>query len=360
MSSPDNTSYAVIMAGGIGSRFWPKSRESRPKQYLTLVDDGTLIQNTMKRLQKLFPIDKIFIVSTENQQELLSEQLPWLPQQQIFYESFGRNTAPAIGLAAIHLLDRDPDTIMVVLPADHRIHDDQLFVDTLRSAIRIVYDDKSALVTLGIRPSYPATGYGYIEAGARLENTIFRVISFKEKPKRNQAKSFVRQGNYFWNSGIFIWRAATIFSHIQQNMPDLYDGLFEIKKAMHTKDFEAVCRRVYSALPAQSIDFGVMEKAENVYMVQADFGWSDLGTWEEVYKTSAKDKNGNVVKGEPLLKNVKNSYIEIGDRTVSIIGLDNIVVVDQPDALLICKKQLSQDVRWVTKELQNQKDKNAS
>ncbi|MBN1480359.1 mannose-1-phosphate guanylyltransferase [candidate division KSB1 bacterium] len=358
MSSPFNNAYAIIMAGGIGSRFWPKSRASQPKQYLSLVDDGSLIQNTVKRLHDLFSDDAIFVVSTQNQQQLLHEQLPELRPDQIFFEPVGRNTAPAIGLAAIQLLDRNPDAVMTVLPADHHIQNDDIFLDTLRTAIRIAHENQTALVTLGINPSYPATGYGYIEAGQRIKNDTFRVTRFMEKPDRATAEEFINKGNYYWNSGIFIWRAATILGQIQRYMPDLYDGLLEIKTAMHSKNFQPVCQRVYTLLPGQSIDFGVMEKAKNVYMVRADFGWSDLGTWEEVYKTSAKDENGNVVKGQPLLKSVINSYIEIGDRTVSIIGLDDIIVVDQPDALLICKKELSQDVRWVTKELQDTEDKN--
>ncbi len=345
--------YAVIMAGGIGSRFWPKSRASRPKQYLSLVDDGSLIQNTTARLQGLFSKETIFVVTNKNQERLLREQLPWLPLENILFEPVGRNTAPAIGLAAIHLLDVDPDATMVVLPSDHRITNVKVFQDTLSSAITIAKTNDQALVTLGIQPSYPATGYGYIEAAEQHENVCFNVARFTEKPKRDQAEEFLQAGTFFWNSGIFIWQAATILEHIKKFMPELYAGLLDIKSALHTDRADAVCEEVYASLQGQSIDFGILEKADKVFVLPAEFGWNDLGTWEEVYKSSTADDNGNVVIGEALLKDVKNSYVEATDRIVSIIGVDDLIIVDQPDALLICKKEQSQDVRWVTEKLQD-------
>ncbi|MBN1559287.1 mannose-1-phosphate guanylyltransferase [candidate division KSB1 bacterium] len=352
--------YAVILAGGVGSRFWPKSRESKPKQYLSLIDEGTLVQNTAARLQGLFPRDAIYLVSNRDQEKLLNEQLPWLPHDHVFFEPMGRNTAPAIGLAAIHLIDKNPDALMVVLPADHRITKTSLFLETLQSAIDFVQADDNALLTFGIKPSYPATGYGYIESGDPVRINTFHVMRFTEKPAKEVAIEFIRKGNYFWNSGIFVWRADTILREMKRHMPQWHAGLLEIQSALHSGDLDSICEKVYSSLQGQSVDFGIMEKADNVYVVPADFGWSDLGTWEEVYNSSPKDENGNVVKGRPILLNVSNSYIDCGDRLVSIIGVDDLIVIDQPDALLICKKEKSQDVRWLAKELQNTGKKSAS
>ena len=349
-------SYAVIMAGGVGSRFWPKSRENKPKQYLSLIEDGTLIQNTAARLKGLFPDDKIYVVSTKAQQALLQEQLPWLPQDHIFFEPMGRNTAPAIGLSAVHLLRIDPDAVMVVLPADHRISKTNIFLKKLQIALDVVQKEKQALVTIGIKPGYAATGYGYIETGdAWRQKDVFHVQRFTEKPDKEKAELFIRHGGYYWNSGIFIWRAATILDHIKQFMPEWHEGLMQIKDALGNDNSMQTVEAAYRRLKGQSIDYGVMEHASHVFMVQGDFGWSDLGTWEEVYNNSEKDENNNVIKGQPLLKNVKNSYIETGDRTVSIIGLEDVIVVDESDALLICKKDHSQDVRWVVSELEQKR-----
>lgn len=359
ISSPDHT-YAIIMAGGVGSRFWPKSRESKPKQYLSLVDDGSLIQNTTARLQGLFSTENIVIVSTHNQKELLQAQLPWLPLENILFEPMGRNTAPAIGLAAIHLLDMDPEAIMVVLPADHRITNTRLFQDTVKTALEMTRKNSDVLVTLGIRPSYPATGYGYIQAGSAVENNVYSVAQFVEKPDRALAEDFIKTGNYFWNSGMFVWRADTIIRQIKKYMPGLYAGLERIRSLLHSDQYDAACTHVYDSMSGQSIDYGVIEKAEQVYMVQADFDWSDLGTWEEVYNNSPKDEFDNVVVGQPLIKDVKNSYIESSERTVCVIGVDGLVIVDQPDALLICKKERSQEVRWVTKKLREPNEQDNS
>jgi len=350
-------SYAVIMAGGIGSRFWPKSRESKPKQYLALVEDGSLIQNTAARLKGMFDDKQIYIVSTKPQQPLLQEQLAWLPQDQIFFEPMGRNTAPAIGLAAIHLQHKDPQAVMVLLPADHRITKTNTFLQKLQTALNVVQKDKQALVTIGIQPTYAATGYGYLETSDVVDGSDYnRVKRFREKPDRDTAEQFIRQGNFFWNSGIFIWRASTILEQFRQFMPQLHDGLLRIQKTIATKYYEKTLADVYAQLNSESIDYGVMEHASSVFMVHGDFGWSDVGSWEEVYNISKKDENNNVVKGQALLKEVKNSYIQAGNRTVSIIGLNDVIVIDEADALLICKRDHSQDVRWVVSKLDQNRD----
>ncbi len=348
--------FAVIMAGGSGTRFWPRSRESKPKQYLALTEQSTLIQATAARLQGIVSPERMCVVSTLSQKKWINQQLPWLSDKQVIYEPFGCNTAPAVGLAAVHVRHIDPDGVMVVSPADHRISNTSAFIDTLEHAISLVQQHHNALVTLGIPPSFPATGYGYIECGELKADRIFRVKSFREKPAAKVAQEFLESGGYLWNSGLFIWRADTILQAIKKYMPDLFAGLQTIESVIDTPEYENVSSRVYASLAKQSIDYGVMEHADNVLVVKATFDWSDLGSWQEVYRISEKDENGNVIKGRPILKDVRNCYIETGNRIVSLIGMQDIVVVDTPDALLICHREKSQDVKWVVEKL-NQKGK---
>ncbi len=349
--------FAVIMAGGIGSRFWPHSRKEKPKQYLSLLDNGTLIQATTQRLRGFLPDDHIYVISTQEQQALLNDQLPWLPNSQIFFEPMGRNTAPAVGLSAIMLQAIDPNATMIILPADHTIANTKQFQQTLKLGVEQIEKDPNVLVTLGIEPDYPATGYGYIEAGEKVADTVYRVRQFREKPDLDLAKQFLQQSNFLWNSGIFFWQAATVLKKIEQHMPGLHQGLETIRQELDTLNLRETIRRVYEKLPKQSIDYGIMEKAENVLTIRADFGWNDLGSWKEVYRQSPKDENGNVVLGSPLLKNVENSYINIKNRIVSVIGVSDLVVVDTEDALLICHQNSTQDVRWVTNELEEARKK---
>ncbi len=345
--------FAVILAGGIGTRFWPKSREDKPKQYLAMLDEETLIQTTVARLLGVVPSERLFIVTTRAQNPHLQAQLPHLSVKQLIFEPCGRNTAAAIGLAALHLTRIDPEAVMIVAPADHHIRRTELFYQALQAAVHVVHDDPDAAVTLGISPAYAATGFGYIEAGVPApQPSVFQVLSFREKPNAELAAEFIRSGRFFWNSGIFIWKAKRIRELIARFMPELHAGLEEIDAADAD---EKVCAPVYERLPSISIDYGVMEKADHVYMIKAEFGWSDLGSWQEVYNLSPKDELRNVVIGKPLLKNVKNSYIDVGNRTVSIIGVENLIVVEQRDALLICGMEHSQEVRWVTSELQQRR-----
>jgi len=352
--------FAVIMAGGSGTRFWPRSRESKPKQYLALTDHATLIQATAGRLQGIVSPEKISVVSTRPHKKWIDEQLPWLSEKQIIYEPLARNTAPAIGLAAVHVRRIDPDGIMIVTPADHLISNTSAFIDTLQKAVSTVEHNHDALVTLGIQPSFPATGYGYIECGESKNDRIYQVESFREKPAPEVAHEFLASGRYLWNSGLFIWRADTILQTIKKHMPNLYSGLKEIETVIGTSEYENVSSRIYNSLTKQSIDYGVMERANNVFVVKATFDWSDLGSWQEVYRISEKDDNGNVIKGSPILKDVKNSYIEVGNRNVSLIGVQDIIVVDTLDALLICHRDKSQDVKWVVQKLKQKAKKDPS
>jgi len=347
--------FAVIMAGGAGTRFWPKSRKALPKQYLNLLGDETMIQMVTRRLSSLLPKERIYIVSTREQEPLLREQLQWLPASNIIYEPFGKNTAPCIGFAATVLQHLDPEAIMVVLPADHLIRNTNKFLKILEHGISLARNDASALITIGIQPTYPATGYGYIQRGEKIEKDVYRVRAFAEKPNYEIAEKFFTSGEFLWNSGIFIWQAKTILNYIENLMPDLHQGLTQIAEALESDNKEKVIETVYKQIRSDSIDYGVMEKASHVLVLEGDFGWSDVGSWEEVYNVSTKDADGNVLKGKPILKDVHNSYVETNERVVAVIGVDDLIIVDTEDALLICKRDKSQEVKWVVEKLKHKR-----
>ncbi|MBN1543613.1 mannose-1-phosphate guanylyltransferase [candidate division KSB1 bacterium] len=349
--------HAVIMAGGVGSRFWPRSRKSIPKQFLRLFEKETLIQASVGRITPLVPPERIWVVANQTHRHLLIQQLPDLPQENLLLEPIGRNTAPCIGLAALHVYERDPDAIMLILPSDHLISNPDNFCRLLRQTIDLVRENRQSLVTLGIQPTYPATGYGYIQRGTQIDRQherAFRVRAFAEKPTLEVARQFFQSGEFLWNSGIFIWYAETILNYISELMPDLYAGLLEIRRSIKEKDCDRVTERVYQALRSQSIDYGVMESASQVLVVEGDFGWSDVGGWEETWKLSAKDDQGNAGTAERITKNSENNLIE-SDKLVVLIGVHDLVVVDTPDALLICNRSQSQEVKWVVEKLKHEK-----
>jgi mannose-1-phosphate guanylyltransferase len=348
--------YGVIMAGGVGSRFWPKSRKAFPKQYLHLLGNETMIQAVANRLLGLMPSDRIMVISTRDQQSHLASQLSWLPSTNLIYEPFGKNTAPCIGLCALHIHRQDPNALMIIMPADHLIANTEKFHQVLHSATQVVHEYGDALVTIGIEPTYPATGYGYIQRGEAIrvkKGKAFKVRAFAEKPTLEIAQQFYLSGEFLWNSGIFIWRAETILHYFEELMPELYEGLMAIKKAYDRPDFESVIEKIYKQIRSESIDYGIMEHASKVFVIEGNFGWSDVGSWEEVYNISEKDDAGNVVKGNPILKDVRNSYIEVGDRLVALVGVEDVIVVDTNDAILICKRNQSQDVKWVVEKVKH-------
>lgn len=353
-----NAIYPIILAGGTGTRFWPKSRMAKPKQYLSLFDDTTLIQSTVDRLLSLAGSKKLIMVSSMEQKQWIREQLPWMRTENVLYEPDRRNTAPAIGLAALQVLARDPDAIMILSPADHLIRDTTAFVRNVKTAIQWITQHPEALVTLGVPPRYPATGFGYIQYGDEIENTgVYRVLRFSEKPDIKHAKQYLDSGDYLWNCGLFIWRADTILNAIAQFMPKLHQGLEKIKPALGTSTFFSVLKQVYSDLPSRSIDYGIMEHTKNAYVVRAEFDWNDIGSWKEVFVETPKDNNDNVVKGDVYLKDTKHCYIEASNTTVAVIGLENKVIVQTPDALLICDQDKAQEIKWLVNELERNRRK---
>jgi len=339
--------YAVIMAGGVGSRFWPRSKKKTPKQLLKIFGNNTLIQDTVNRLKGIVEDEDIFIITNKIQKAGVLTQLPHLPVDHIIEEPFGRNTAACIGLATVLIQQKEPDAVTIVLPADHIIHGQKQFHDTLLKAAEFAETHKG-LVTIGIPPNRPETGYGYIQIDEKSDfDHVFKVMTFAEKPNYATAVRFVESGDFFWNSGMFIWRADVILDEIKTHMPDLYEGLMKIKDAIGKPDFAETLTNVYGKLRKVSIDYGIMEKSDKVYLIKGNFSWSDIGSWEAVYELSEKDKDGNAKVGHIYTDMVSDSYIYSPGKFTAIIGVNNLVVINDDNALLICDKNKSQDVRKI-------------
>ena len=354
--------YAVIMAGGSGTRFWPLSREAMPKQLLRIDGGETLIQQTIARVSPLVPPDRIYIVTNKNHAEQIRFQVPEIRKENYIIEPVAKNTAAAIGLAAIHINHHNPDGVMAVLAADHVIRHKDRFLDTLKDACGIARS--GYLVTIGIKPTRPETGYGYIEAGEKLEvrsqkseteeadaPIAFRVLRFVEKPDIETARGYVEAGSYYWNSGMFVWRAGVILEEIGRQMVTLYKGLKEIESSFGKGTEESVTGEVFPKLESISIDYGVMEKSDKVAVVPADLGWNDVGSWTALDEIANRDANGNVITGNVVDVDSKDSIIYATNRLVATLGLKDTVVVDTEDATLVCRKDRAQDVKKIVTEL---------
>jgi len=346
--------YSVIMAGGVGKRFWPRSRKDRPKQLLNIMDHQSMLRLTVDRLHKISDYKEIFIVTNKAQAELIRENVPEIPEQNVLLEPFGKNTAPAIALSAINILDLDPEAIMGVFPADHLIMKEDVFFEDLEKGVQSVAE-KNCLVTFGIEPSWPSTGYGYIQYDTKkilLEDKVYKVKTFAEKPNLNTAERFLRSGDFLWNSGIFVWRARTILRQMKAHMPELYDSAVTIKEALGTEDYFQVVEREWKTLRSESIDYGVMEKSGNVYVVRGEFFWSDLGSWSSVYELSEKDDQENVIEGEALLVDSSGNYVYSPDRFVASVGLNNMVIINTEDVTMIVEKSRDEDVKKIVDALE--------
>jgi mannose-1-phosphate guanylyltransferase len=345
--------FGVVMAGGVGTRFWPRSRERAPKQLLEIVGKGTMIQNTVGRLCKMIAPSDTFIITNRLQRPLVLRQLPGIPAGQILDEPVGRNTAPCIGLAALHIRRVDPDAVMIIIPADHTIQKDEEFLRILSVAVQTAQESRS-LLTIGIHPTHPETGYGYIqihndegEHNPYYGRGVLRVKTFAEKPNIQTAERFLESGDFLWNSGMFVWRADVILAEIQRCLPELYGELMKIDQVIGTQYYQSALEMAYGLIRGISIDYGVMEKSDRVYVIRGDFGWSDLGSWDEIMRISGKDANGNTFTGKIIPKNTRNSYVYSPDKVVATIGVEDLIIVNTDDALLICKRGQSQDVKEV-------------
>jgi len=316
--------YAVIMAGGVGSRFWPRSKKKTPKQLLKIFGERTMIQETVKRLEGIVKNENIYVITNKIQKTGVLTQLSQLPVENIIEEPFGRNTAACIGLASVLIEKKDPDAVTLVLPADHIINGEKEFHDTLLKAAEFANESRG-LVTIGIPPSRPETGYGYIQIDEKpMTEGVFEVLNFAEKPNYATAVRFIESGDFFWNSGMFIQRADVILDEMKLHMPELHGRLKKI-----------------------SIDYGIMEKSKKVYLTKGNFKWSDVGSWEAVYELSEKDENQNAKVGQVYTESAVNSFVYSPDKFVALIGVDNLIVINNDDSLLICRRDKAQDVKNV-------------
>lgn len=342
--------FAVIMAGGSGTRFWPASRESLPKQFLAITGDRTMLEETLTRAERFAPQNRISVVVGRVHADLTKRILSGRPVRMLV-EPRGRNTAACIGLAALHARRGSEDEPMVVAPADHFIADVESFARTIRAAADVARD--GAIITIGIQPNRPETGYGYIHTGEPRGETsgreYFRVRRFVEKPDYQTALGYLSSGDYLWNSGIFIFTARTILDEIRSCMPALYDGLMEIDSAIGAPNYDAVVEHVYNRLESISIDYGVMEKTSKpIYVFKADFQWSDVGSWQALYelRSAERDEQGNLSLGDSLIVDAKRNLVFSNtDRKVALLGVEDLVVVDTSDAVMVARLNRSQDVK---------------
>ncbi len=349
--------YAVIMAGGGGTRLWPISRKDRPKQLLPLIGGETLFQGTVSRLSDLFPLERILVVTVAEQAAEMQRQVPDIPLGNYLLEPAPRGTASAIGLAATVLHQRDPEAVMAVLPSDHFIRNRDLFHYLLLEALDVAR--KGYLVTLGITPAFPSSAYGYIQQGERLEEgskyPVYRVRKFVEKPDEATAQELLRARDHSWNSGMFVWRAATILDEIRRQMPALHSALAKISEAWGTKTIDQVLSTSWAALKPETIDYGVMERADKVVVLPAGgLGWNDVGSWETLFDVLFPDMDGNVASiAQHLAMETHNTlvYGHDAERLIVTIGIDDTVIVDADDVLLVCKSDQAQKVREVVEHL---------
>ncbi len=349
--------YSIVMAGGSGTRFWPVSRKARPKQLLSLTGRRSLLQQTVARMGPLTGPERVLVVTGAAHAGQVQAQLPQLPPVQLLAEPMGRNTAAAAGLAAAFVARRDPEAVCLVLPADHLITNEPLFISTLERAARAAREN-DVLVTLGLTPAYAATGFGYIEAAEAVDQrppALHRVEAFHEKPDVDTAERYLASGRHLWNSGMFAWRAEVLLAEIRRHLPTLADGLEELAPHLGGPDQAAALERVYPGLPAISVDHGVLEKSDRLRVVRADFGWSDVGSWEAMGSLWDADKHGNVCQdGQLLAIEAGGNVVSAGGRLAALLGVEGLVAVVTDDVLLILPKERSQDVRKIIDRLQAQ------
>jgi mannose-1-phosphate guanylyltransferase len=348
--------HAVIMAGGSGTRFWPQSRQRRPKQLLALAGDDTMLQQTVSRCAPFADPVRTWVVTNSVQADATRAQLPDVPAGNTLVEPAARNTAPCVGLAAVRLLKDDPDAVMFVMPADHVIRPVEQFAESARQAARIVSDDPSRLVLFGVNPTFPATGYGYIERGGRVDFSgahVFEVSAFREKPQRSVAEEYLRQGTFYWNCGIFCWKASTIVDLLKQHEPEIHAHLMTISEAMGTADEQQVLDTHFPLMKSISIDYAVLERASAVTVIEAPFEWDDVGSWPALARLNTTDDRGNTAQGQVCLLDTDDCIVRSqDDHLVATLGVRDLIVVHTADVTLVADVAHSERVKEILTELQ--------
>ncbi|MBN1223741.1 MAG: mannose-1-phosphate guanylyltransferase [Candidatus Aminicenantes bacterium] len=349
--------YAIIMAGGIGSRFWPLSRKAKSKQFLPIISEKTMIEETIQRLRPLFPARNITTVADARQTQTIAGLFPEIPEENFLIEPRGKNTAPSLLLATAKIALRDPEAVCAALPADHLITDVPLFLKKLEAGAEAAVREDS-LVTFGIPPTYPSTGYGYIrfsrETGRKVEEeNFFAVQEFKEKPGCEQAKTFLEAGNYAWNSGMFLWKVQTFARKLEQFAPDWFVYWQKMLHALEDND-NARIAALFDAIPATSIDYALMEKAQGVLMCEGNFGWSDVGAWSALAAIWEKDPDRNALRGKALVLDSEDCLVFNPKKLTALVGVKDLIVVDTDDALLICRKDQDQRVKDIVARLKKE------
>jgi len=345
--------FAVIMAGGGGTRLWPKSRETNPKQLHALVGEKPLVQAMTERMEKIVGKDQVFVITGPDHAEMIKKRMPFMSSR-IFVDPYRRDTAPCIGLAAVYLSRLDPNAVMMVSPADHFIGSEEKFAAVVKIATELA--EKGHVVTIGIKPTAPETGYGYIESGDLFATIngydVYRVHRFVEKPDVETAKRYLAAGNFYWNSGMFAWSIPTILSLFEKHLPATYASLMRIRDALGTADEAEIVDREYKSIEPISVDFGIMEKLRDILVIPGDFEWSDIGCWSTVFDISPKDANGNAVAGLHIGIDTRNCLILSSEnRLVATVGIEDMVVIDTEDAVLVCPRDRAQEVKKIVDKI---------
>lgn len=348
--------YGVIMAGGGGTRFWPLSRATAPKQFLNITGEDSMINDTIKRIKDIIPPERILIVTNKVQEKMLNKVIQEdIPKENVLIEPVGRNTAACIAYAAIVIKKRYGDSVIGVFPSDHYIKNVDEFQRVLRSACSIA-ENTEKLVTMGIEPTYPSTGYGYIKYDREKfipagNKTAYEAIEFVEKPNVPKAKTYLDSGNYLWNSGMFVWKTSVILKNFKRFLPRIYRNIEKLEPFIDTPNEKKAVGDIYPILQSISIDYGVMERSDEVVVIPGDFGWNDVGCWDSLGSVFPPDENGNITKGDFVDIETRNSIIYSNSRFVAAVGLENMIVVETSDALLVCPKEKAQDVKKVVEHL---------
>ncbi|MEG1848843.1 MAG: mannose-1-phosphate guanylyltransferase [Lachnospiraceae bacterium] len=346
--------FGVIMAGGGGTRFWPLSRKEVPKQFLNLTGTDLLVNETFDRLAASVDPKNIFVVTNATQAELMYTATKGrIKQDHILAEPAARNTAACIGYAAMEIMHKYGDGIMCILPSDHYIKEPERYEAAIAHAMQVA-EETDQLITIGIKPTFASTGYGYIKYTKKAGASYYPTEEFVEKPDGKTAEEYLRDGTYLWNSGMFVWKASTILKYFEALLPDVYRCICEIGEAMNTTEEQKVIQRVYPTIPKISIDYGIMERAADVCVIEGDFGWNDVGSWDALQALYEPDEEGNITYGEQIHIDTKNCISYAQNKLIATLGVEDLIIVETEDAVLVCHKDRAQDVKKIVEQLENQ------